>query len=186
MAGRQRAGVILSAVPMPPPATGESAAAAAVEQASFWVWCGAHGGAGVTTLAAAIPGGVDLGRRLPWEAGVDELPAVVVCRSTAAGLSAARDFAAAASGRTDLLGLVVVADIPERKRPKVLTDSLYVTRGAFGGRVWEMPWVGSWRLGEPPGTSNNPRQVKDLLRALWGAVNLPLPGESTDEQRRRQ
>lgn len=153
---------------------------------SYWAWCGAHGGAGVTTLSEAVPGGVDLGRRLPSEADHGHLPIVVVCRSTARGLLAAREFAASAAARTILLGLVVVADMPERKRPRVLAESLYVTRGAFNDRVWEMPWVGPWRLGEPPGRSNNPQQVRDLLTALWTAVNLPLPGGSRQQPRSRR
>jgi hypothetical protein len=152
----------------------------------YWAWCGAHGGAGVTTLAEAVPGGVDLGRRLPWEACLGHLPAVAVCRSTAHGLLAAREFAARATGRTALLGLVVVADMPERKRPRVLADSLYVTRGAFNNRVWEMPWVGPWRLGDPPSRANNPQEVRDLLTALWTAVNLPLPGGSRHQARSRR
>jgi len=144
----------------------------------YWAWVGAHGGAGVTTLCQAIPGGVDLGRKLPVEEGLVDMPAVVVCRGNAKGLAAARDTAAMASATTTLLGLVVVADMPERRRPKVLAESLYVTRGAFEDHVWEMPWVDAWRLGEAPSPDNNPQQVRDLLRSLWTAVNLPLPGGS--------
>lgn len=108
---------------------------------------------------------------------------MVVCRSTAAGFTAARQFAAAASGRTVLLGLVVVADIPEKRRPKLLADHLYVTAGAFGGRVWELPWIGAWRLGEPPSAQTNPPEIPALLRALWRAVDLPLPGGNPPTRR---
>src|ERR1019366_9353733 len=93
---------------------------------TYWAWVGAQGGAGVTTLPRAIPGGVDLGRRLPVEEGLTGLPAVVVCRGNARGLIAARDTAAMAHATTEMLGLVVVADMPERRRPKVLAESLYV------------------------------------------------------------
>ncbi|MDQ2729059.1 MAG: hypothetical protein M3Y91_14650 [Actinomycetota bacterium] len=148
----------------------------------YWAWVGAHGGAGTTTLSEAIPGGVDLGRSLPWQVGLSNLPTVVVCRSNARGLTAARDFAAMANQHTRLLGLVVVADMPERKKPKILAESLYVTRGAFNSQVWEMPWVPSWRLGEPPSRLNNPREVRDLLRTLWTAVNLPLPGGANQQR----
>jgi hypothetical protein len=146
---------------------------------AYWAWVGAHGGAGVTTLCQAVPGGTDLGRNLPVEEGFVDLPAVVVCRSNASGLAAARDTAAMAAGTTTTLGLVVVADMPERRRPKVLAESLYLTRGAFGDRVWEMPWVEAWRLGEPPSPHNSPPAVRDLLRGLWIAVDLPLPGGSS-------
>jgi len=149
--------------------------------APFWAWVGAHGGAGVTTLSQAVPGGVDLGRKLPLEEGLSDLPAVVVCRSNARGLEAARDIAAMGAATTTLLGLVVVADMPERKRPKLLADSLYLTRGAFAA-TWEMPWVPAWRLGEAPSPASNPREVRDLLRSLWTAVNLPLPG-GTNQRR---
>lgn len=163
------------------PARGAANAAPAPLVTPFWVWVGAHGGAGVTTLTQAVPGGVDLARKLPLEDGLTGLPAVIVCRSNARGLGAARDTAAMAAPTTTLLGLVVVADMPERRRPKALADSLYVTRGAFTA-VWEMPWVSQWRLGEPPSPANSPRQVRDLLRALWTAVNLPLPG-GTNQRR---
>lgn len=105
------------------------ASAPTARQGPFWAWVGAHGGAGTTTLAQAVPGGADLGRRLPLEEGMTGLPAVIVCRGNARGLGAARDTAAMASSTTTLLGLVVVADMPERRRPKILADSLYVTAG---------------------------------------------------------
>jgi len=144
---------------------------------AFWVWVGAHGGAGTTTLAEAVPGGVDLGRAGPWEHGL-ALPAVVVCRGSARGLSAARTFAARSPADAALLGLVVVADMPGRRRPKALAEGLYLTSGAYTA-VWEMPWVPAWHLGEDPSPANNPRAVPELLRVLWAAVGLCLPGAMT-------
>jgi hypothetical protein len=142
----------------------------------YWAWVGAHGGAGVTTLAEAVPGGADFGRDFPAEVGVPGLPAVVVCRANAQGLVAAREAAAkAASLAEDVLGLVVVADMPERRRPKPLAEALYLTRGAYP-ELWEMPWVPAWRFGEPPAPANSPRQVRELLVDLWTALDLPLPG----------
>jgi hypothetical protein len=142
----------------------------------YWAWVGAHGGAGVTTLSEAVPGGADFGRDFPTQAGVPGLPAVVVCRSNAQGLAAARDAAArAATLAAEVLGLVVVADMPERRRPKSLAEALYLTRGAYQ-ELWEMPWVPAWRFGEPPAPVNSPRQVRELLVDLWTALDLPLPG----------
>lgn len=155
--------------------TPASAANAKGRYIGYWGWIGAHGGAGVTTLAQAVPGGIDLGRNLPLEDRFTALPAVIVCRGNARGLLDARSTAATASLSTRVLGLVVVADMPERRRPKPLADSLYVTKGAFEA-VWEIPWVTPWRLGEDPHPDNNPPEVRDLLRGLWTAVNLPLPG----------
>lgn len=154
---------------------------------AWWAWVGAHGGAGTTTLAEAIPGGVDLGRTGPWEQGL-VLPVAVVCRGSARGLAAARTFAARAPADAVLLGLVVVADMPERRRPKALADSMYLTRGAYQDHLWEVPWVPAWRLGEDPSPANNPRAVPELLRAIWTAVGLPVPGTTappTNHQRPR-
>ena len=143
---------------------------------AHWAWAGAHGGAGTTTLCQAVPGGADFGRLLPEEAGSPGLPAVVVCRSNAKGLAAARGAARrAASLGTRVLGLVVVADMPERRRPKPLAEALYLARGAYE-ETWEVPWVPAWRFGEAPGPANCPPQVRELLAGLWGALGLPPPG----------
>jgi len=151
--------------------------------APYWAWVGAHGGAGTTSLCEAVPGGADFGRHFPEEAGAAGLAAVVVCRSNGRGLAAAREAAAkAASFGTALLGLVVVADMPERRRPKPLAEALYLTRGGYE-ELWEMPWVPAWRFGEPPAPANSPPQVRELLVDLWTALDLPLPGGST---RKRQ
>ena len=147
-----------------------------------WAWVGAHGGAGVTTLSEVVPGGADFGRDFPAQAGPLGLPVVVVCRSNAQGLTAARKAAAkAASFSANVLGLVVVADMPERRRPKPLAEALYLTRGAYQ-ELWEMPWVPAWRFGEPPVPANSPRQAHQLLVDLWTALELPLPGEISQER----
>ena len=150
-----------------------------------WAWVGAHGGAGVTTLVEVVPGGADFGRNFPAQVGMPGLPAVVVCRSNAQGLAAARKAAAvAASLATELLGLVVVADMPERRRPKPLAEALYLTRGAYQ-ELWEMPWVPAWRFGEPPAPANSPRQARQLLVDLWTALELPIPGGEQPKKTRR-
>jgi hypothetical protein len=145
-------------------------------------WVGAHGGAGVTTLSEVVPGGADFGRDFPAQAAASGLRAVVVCRSNAQGLTAARKAAAiAASLATDVLGLVVVADMPERRRPKPLAEALYLTRGAYD-ELWEMPWVPAWRFGEPPAPANTPRQARQLLVDLWTALDLPLPSGNSQKR----
>jgi hypothetical protein len=143
---------------------------------SCWAWVGAHGGAGVTTLSGVVPGGADFGRDFPAQAGASDLPVVVVCRSNAHGLAAARIAAAkAASLNADVLGLVVVADMPERRRPKPLAEALYLTQGAYQ-ELWEIPWVPAWRFGEDPASANSPSQARQLLVGLCAALDLPLPG----------
>ncbi len=163
-------------------ANGAMAGAGQSSSGPYWAWVGAHGGAGVTTLSEVVPGGADFGRDFPAQAGAPGLPAVVVCRSNAQGLVAARKTAArAASFATDVLGLVVVADMPERRRPKALAEALYLTRGAYQ-ELWEMPWVPAWRFGEPPAPANSPRQVRQLLVDLWTALDLPLPGGKSQKR----
>ena len=150
---------------------------------AYWAWAGAHGGAGTTTLWGAVPGGADFGRSLPEEAGSPGLPAVVVCRSHAQGLAAARGTARrAASLGTRVLGLVVVADMPERRRPKPLAEALYLTQGAYE-ETWEVPWVPAWRLGEAPAPANSPPQVRELRAGIWGALGLPPPGGANQKDK---
>lgn len=148
----------------------------------YWAWVGAHGGAGTTSLCEAIPGGADFGRLFPEEAGVPGLATVVVCRSNGRGLAAAREAAAkGASFGAAVLGLVVVADMAEHRRPKPLAEALHLTRGGYQ-ELWEMPWVPAWRFGEPPAPANSPPQVRELLVDLWTALNLPLPGGSSQKR----
>lgn len=130
-----------------------------------WWWLGVHGGAGVTTLAQAVPGGRDAGRAWPVSARSQQV--VLVARSSASGIAAAQNAARQwASGMVtgvDLLGLVVVADAPGR-RPRVLQDSVRLVSGAVP-RLWEIPWVEPWRLGAPP-VQNLPKQCLPLARDL--------------------
>ncbi len=130
-----------------------------------WWWLGVHGGAGVSTLEQAVPGGRDAGRAWP-SAGTPQ-PVVLVARSDAGGLkavqSAAQQWASQLVTGIDLLGLVVVADAPGR-RPRALRDLLYLVSGAVP-RLWEIPWVEQWRLGESPLT-HLPKECAPLARDL--------------------
>ncbi|WP_314411266.1 DUF6668 family protein [Streptomyces kroppenstedtii] len=114
-----------------------------------WWWLGVHGGAGVSSLERAVPGGRDAGRA--WPVSFGNQPVVLIARSSAHGLTAAQNAARQWASRmvtgVDLLGLVVVADAPGR-RPRVLRDRVRLVSGAVP-RVWEIPWVEPWRLGEP-------------------------------------
>ncbi|MGI5347351.1 DUF6668 family protein [Streptomyces sp. CA-250714] len=130
-----------------------------------WWWLGVHGGAGVTTLERAVPGGQDAHRA--WPVSEVPQPVVLVARSSAGGLKAAQSAAQQWASRTvtgvELLGLVVVADAPGR-RPRVLRDLLRLASGAVP-RLWEIPWVEAWRLGEPA-TAHLPRECVPLARDL--------------------
>ncbi|WP_330346626.1 hypothetical protein OG858_47355 (plasmid) [Streptomyces europaeiscabiei] len=132
-----------------------------------WAWLGCHGGAGVTSLQHALPGGYDAGRM--WPAPVANLrhPVVLVCRSNVAGLTAAQNAARQwASGHVqgvDLLGLVVLADAPG-KLPRPLKDLFHLVSGGLP-RTWTVPWLDAWRLGETP-SADQSRRLGALQRDL--------------------
>jgi hypothetical protein len=116
-------------------------------QGAAFTWVSAHGGAGSTSLARSSGLGVDLSCRWPdprlgWPAAV-----AVVCRSDAAGLTAAAGMlAAAASGGVpdlNVAALVVVDDAPV-KVSKVIKARIH----ELGGTVPELirvPWIRAWR-----------------------------------------
>ena len=130
-----------------------------------WWWLGVHGGAGVTTLELAVPGGRDAGRA--WPSSEVPQPVVLVARSSANGLKAVQNAAQQWASRmvtgVELLGLVVVADAPGR-RPRVLRDLVNLVSGAVP-RLWEIPWVEQWRLGESP-AADPPKECAPLARDL--------------------
>ncbi|MFI6340483.1 DUF6668 family protein [Streptomyces sp. NPDC050535] len=130
-----------------------------------WWWLGVHGGAGVSTLERAVPGGQDAG--LAWPAAAQSPAVVLVARSSANGIkaaqNAARQWASGMVPGVDLLGLVVVADAPGR-RPRVLQNLVRLVSGAVP-RLWEIPWVEPWRLGESPMT-HLPKECAPLARDL--------------------
>ncbi|GAB7039391.1 MULTISPECIES: DUF6668 family protein [Catenuloplanes] len=111
-------------------------------------WVAAHGGAGASTLAAAL-GGVDVGARWPSESRADPARVLLVARTHSGGLRAtARALAAMREGRhppgMELLGLVLVADAPGRL-PWPLFRRTRVLRSV--APVWRVPWIEQWRLG---------------------------------------
>ncbi|MGW7514256.1 DUF6668 family protein [Streptomyces sp. NPDC054796] len=121
-----------------------------------------HGGAGVSSLERAISGGRDANRA--WPTASTSQSVVLVARSTAHGLEAAQHAAQQWASRmvtgVELLGLVVVADAPG-KRPRLLRDRVRLVSGAVP-RLWEVPWVEQWRLGEP----HLPKECTALARDL--------------------
>lgn len=111
----------------------------------FWL-VGAHGGAGTSTWASLVDAG-DAGCAWPSITG-GEADVLVVCRSHMAGLEAARkagmQWAAGAVPGVNLVGLLIVPDIPGRL-PKALRLAAEKTAGAFPTTIYA-PWVGAWRL----------------------------------------
>lgn len=173
-------------VDLPPPTVGESGSAApyvapdsvpapgsgarppapvAASARPAWCWGALHGGAGVDTLNAAVPGGV-----AEWWAG---WPFVLVCRSTWNGLQAARAWAGRSDvDRTGLLGLVIVADLPRGRLPKRMADEIVILHGGYP-RVWQLPFVMAWRSGDTaPAPQTAPRQYAALGADLATLVGM--------------
>ncbi|MGW1144149.1 DUF6668 family protein [Streptomyces sp. NPDC002454] len=128
-------------------------------------WVGAHGGAGVTTLAQVF-GGVDAGRSLPLPAQGGPQTVVLVARTHASGLRAvSRVLDAFRRGQeppgTTLAAVVLVADAPGRL-PRPLQQRIKVIGSVVP--VHRVPWVPAWRTGDltvPP-----PRQTADLAALI--------------------
>jgi hypothetical protein len=157
----------------------------------WWAWCGLHGGAGLTTLREAVPGGVDfLGHPAVrvWltQSGDDtsaaerdgardhlpDLPVVGVCRSHMSGLEAAQRWAAWKTvHQLPVLGLVVVVDAPGRL-PRPLESMMRLVSGGYP-RLWRMPWVKEWRLGERPSPDNTPPVYRRLQQELYELAGVP-------------
>lgn len=151
---------------------------------AFWAYVGLHGGAGVSTLLEAVPGGMAFAARsLPSEYGYPDLPIVAVTRSNADGLSAAQDFSREMSMRIDkprILGLIVMADAATRP-PKPLETLLRLASGGYE-RTWRAPWVEAWRRGEPVSLATLPlpyRRITWEISQLAGVFDiipeLPAP-----------
>ncbi|GGO95748.1 DUF6668 family protein [Wenjunlia tyrosinilytica] len=135
-------------------------------------WVTAHGGAGASTLAAAL-GGADLGGRWPDVARGEPARVVLVARTHAAGMEAAsRLLGDLRTGRTpaglDLLALALVADAPGRL-PRQLARRIKVLRSA--ARVHTVPWIPSWRLGGSVGSL--PREVAALAALVGTGTDDP-------------
>lgn len=113
-----------------------------------FVWVAAHGGAGVSSLASASEAGLALSQRWPAPALGWPRRAVVVCRSNAAGYTAAgRLIQEWASGsvpdQVTVSALVVMADSPV-KPTRLLRARLHELSGAVP-QVLTVPWIAAWR-----------------------------------------
>jgi hypothetical protein len=135
--------------------------------ASLWV-VGAHGGSGESTMADLDENWQAAGHAWPELPSGAPAACVVVARTNVRGLLAARSaltqWAASGAGKSVcLLGLVLVADAPG-KLPVPIRDLATVVGGG-APRVWEVPWVEAWRLGDPV-TERVPRPVSQLVSEL--------------------
>ncbi|WP_446225824.1 AfsR/SARP family transcriptional regulator [Nocardia sp. IBHARD005] len=121
------------------------------ERPAFWL-VGAHGGAGVSMLTAALAPTAEAGREWPVR-GVTESPiTVIVAREHRNGLLAAErlliDFA---EGRAPE-GLIVAGLLTVASTPGPLPRSLAQHRdrvAALVDRDWRIGWIESWRTAAP-------------------------------------
>lgn len=144
--------------------------------APVW-WLGVHGGAGETTLTQLDL--VNGEARHSWPISPDgtSTRVILVARANANGLLAAQRAATEWASRTlptvQLLGLVIVADAPGRA-PKPLRELAARVGGAVP-RVWNLPWVEAWRLGEPVSLDLAPKEVRALMTDVEAAIRSTHP-----------
>lgn len=153
-----------------PPAPGEAP--------PRWWWLGCHGGAGTTTLAAAVPGGWDAFRAWPDPRLGGPGAVVLVCRSNERGLMAAsaviRQWLSKRATPVALWGLIIMADAPGRM-PRKLAAHRRRLAGAVE-RTFTVPWVEQWRYGDL-NPDHNPRELarlsKELDASAWTQKGIP-------------
>lgn len=152
---------------VPAPALGDQLPLVPQGDADLW-WLGVHGGAGESSLSGVFPGSEPAGHGWPQTPGDEPARVVLVARSNMRGLTAAQAAATQwASGLVpgvNVLGLVIVADSPGRL-PRPLRDFAHLVSGGVP-RTWTVPWIESWRLGEPLALSHAPREVRRLVDEL--------------------
>jgi len=137
---------------------------------SVGVWLvGAHGGAGESTLEQLLAGSRAAGHAWPLmsDGALGLARVVVVARTHAHGLRAARlALGECASGAVSvaLVGLVLIADAPGRL-PRALKDLAELVGGG-APRVWRLPWMEAWRLGDAVTLEQAPREVRRFVDAV--------------------
>lgn len=139
--------------------------------ANVW-WLGVHGGAGESTLSAAVPGSRSAGHAWPIATDGSRPDVILVARSNANGLEAAQraatEWASGSVPTVRLLGLVIIAD-SRGKLPKPLRDLAQVVSGGVP-QVWQIPWVEAWRLGEPVNLDSSPKEVRALATSVTALI----------------
>lgn len=151
-----------------------------VERApALWI-LGAHGGAGESTISDLDDDWSDGGHAWPAVKSGEPVRVLVVARTNARGLiaakSAAKQWAAGLVDGVEVLGLVLVADAPGRL-PRPLRELAKVVAGGYP-RTWSLPWLESWRLGEHVSAEADARPVRRLvddLRKLLTSGAAPAP-----------
>ncbi|WP_432524025.1 DUF6668 family protein [Kineococcus sp. SYSU DK006] len=141
----------------------------------LWV-LGAHGGAGETSLAAALHGARAAEHRWPVHTDGTTSRVLVCARTSYAGLSAAQraltDFASGALPGVHLVGLALLADAPGRL-PDALRDFAQLVQGG-APQSWHIAWIEEWRTGDTPVARHLPRALRRLSKEV---ARTPAPAE---------
>lgn len=141
---------------------------------SLWI-VGAHGGAGESTIAALDDRWAATDHTWPSLDGGAPAVCVLVARTHVSGLLAAQraltQWASSTAGPSaQCVGLLLIADRPEKKTPQAIADLIsHVAGGA--PRLWRIDWVEDWRLGDLD--VRPPRSVAKVLRDLHGLSPAP-------------
>lgn len=141
---------------------------------ALWL-VGAHGGAGESTIAALDERWAATGHTWPALPGGAPAVCVLVARTNVTGLLAAQraltQWASSTAGPSaQCIGLLLIADRPEKKTPQAIADLIsHVAGGA--PRLWRIDWVEGWRLGDLDARPT--RSVAKVLRDLHGLSPAP-------------
>lgn len=152
------------------------------ESPSLWI-VGAHGGAGETTIAGLDPRWAAAEHSWPSLPGGAPAVCVLVARTHVSGLLAAQraltQWASSTAGpSSQCVGLLLLADRPEKKTPQPIKDLInHVAGGA--PRAWRIGWVEEWRIGDTD--VRPPRHVTKVLRDLHSLSPAPA-GDDTSER----
>lgn len=121
------------------------------------VWLlGAHGGAGVTTLAAILGPAGDCAGRWPGGAPGESPYVVIVAKETVTGLQAAHDLVRQyrcdlAGDAAELVGVITVAHQPGRvpKSLRLYRDKILLPLVPEDAGRWRIDWQEDWPLTAP-------------------------------------
>jgi hypothetical protein len=141
------------------------------------VWLvGAHGGAGVSTIAGLLDRVGDAGVAWPIAVEGEQARVVLVARESWTGLSAARDALTEWVGGqvpVHLEGLLLVASLPGGA-PKELRELAERVRSQANGAVWRLGWQRDWLLGQA--TMPRDKTLRQLQQQLFASNDTPKEG----------
>ena len=140
------------------------------------VWLvGAHGGAGVSTIAGLMNRVGDAGVAWPIAGDGEQARVLLVARESWTGLSAARDALTEWVGGqvpVRLEGLLLVAAQPG-SAPKQLRELAERVRSQANGAVWRLGWQPAWLVSPAAATAAASKTLQEIGEALFASDNHP-------------